>query len=189
MRQLHTPAAAAAYSSSPDRARKQQPTPAAHKGGPKAIVAAKEHWPSQYEEIGRITGQYSIPRKQVFAVVELGATQFKVSPGDLLVTEKLRNVDVNDRISIRRVLMLGSCHETIIGRPLVPGASVTAAIEEQFQDAKVLIFKKRRRKNSRRLNGHRQDLTSVRIIDIEGITETPQETSGNVAAQQEARAA
>ena len=78
MRQLHTPAAAAAYSSSPDRARKQQPTPAAHKGGPKAIVAAKEHWPSQYEEIGRITGQYSIPRKQVFAVVELGATQFKV---------------------------------------------------------------------------------------------------------------
>ena len=45
------------------------------------------------------------------------------------MTEKLRNVDVNDKISIRRVLMLGSRHETIIGRPLVPGAFVTAAIE------------------------------------------------------------
>ena len=85
MRQLHTPAAAAAYTSSQDTARKQQPTPAAHKGGPKAIVAAKEHWPSQYEEVGRITGQYSIPRKQVFAVVELGATQFKVLQPPLLI--------------------------------------------------------------------------------------------------------
>ena len=85
MRQLHTPAAAAAYSTSRDSARKQQPTPAAHKGGPKAIVAAKEHWPSQYEEVGRITGQYSIPRKQVFAVVELGATQFKVLHPPLLI--------------------------------------------------------------------------------------------------------
>ena len=79
MRQLHTPAAAAAaYSSSVHGNRKQQPTPAAHKGGPKAIVAAKQQWPSQYQEVGRITGQYSIPRTQVFAVVELGATQFKV---------------------------------------------------------------------------------------------------------------
>ena len=72
------------------------------------------------------------------------------------MSEKLRDVDVNDRVKLGRVLMLGSRHETIIGRPLVPNASVTAVIEEQFQDAKVLIFKKRRRKNSRRLKGHRQ---------------------------------
>ena len=80
----------------------------------------------------------------------------QVSPGDLVVSEKLRDVDVNDRVKLGRVLMLGSRHETIIGRPLVPNASVTAVIEEQFQDAKVLIFHKRRRKNSRRLKGHRQ---------------------------------
>ena len=53
----------------------------------------------------------------------------QVSPGDLVVTEKLRHVDVNEKIKISRVLMLGSRFESIIGRPLVPGACVTAAIE------------------------------------------------------------
>ena len=53
----------------------------------------------------------------------------QVSPGDLVITEKLRHVDVNDKINILRVLMLGSQCETIIGRPLVPGAFVTAAVE------------------------------------------------------------
>ncbi len=53
----------------------------------------------------------------------------QVSPGDLIVTEKLRFVDVNDRVKIQRVFMLGSRYESIIGRPLVPGAFVTAAIE------------------------------------------------------------
>ncbi|CAL5219019.1 g776 [Coccomyxa viridis] len=140
--------------------------------------------------MGRIEGQLSIPRKPVFAVIELGATQYKVSPGDLVVTEKLRYVDVNQQIKISRVLMLGSRYESVIGRPLVPGAYVTAAIEEQFQDAKVLIFKKRRRKNSRRLTGHRQDLTSVRIIDIAGIEAEPTlKLSDTTTVQQEAKAA
>ena len=80
------------------------------------------------------------------------------------MSEKLRDVDVNDRVKLGRVLMLGSRHETIIGRPLIPNASVTAVIEEQFQDAKVLIFKKRRRKNSRRLKGHRQ--VTSRCLDV-----------------------
>lgn len=53
----------------------------------------------------------------------------QVSPGDLIVTEKLGDIDVNDKIRIQRVLMLGSRYESIIGRPLVPGAYVTAAIE------------------------------------------------------------
>ncbi len=53
----------------------------------------------------------------------------QVSPGDLVVSEKLRDVDVNDRVALGRVLLLGSCHETVIGRPLVPRASVTAVIE------------------------------------------------------------
>lgn len=57
----------------------------------------------------------------------------QVSPGDLVVTEKLRYVDVNQQIKISRVLMLGSRYESIIGRPLVPGAYVTAAIEVRHQ--------------------------------------------------------
>lgn len=115
-----------------------------------------------------------------------------MSPGDVVVTEKIQGVDVNDKVKLDRVLMLGSRDETIIGRPLVPQATVSAVVEvclsyhncsryegllliggtfhwifcvmslldvhvqEQFQDAKVLIFKKRRRKNSRNLKGHRQ---------------------------------
>jgi large subunit ribosomal protein L21 len=107
----------------------------------------------------------------VFAVVEVGGTQFKVTPDDVIITEKLAGVDVNDTLALQRVLLLGSQAETIIGRPYVPGASVVAAVEEQFLDGKVLIFHKRRRKNSRRLKGHRQPLTTLRILRVEGIQE------------------
>lgn len=82
--------------------------------------------------IARCTASWlrlQVPRKLAFAVVEVGPTQFKVSQGDIIVTEKLRGVDVNDKISLNRVLMLGSPHETIIGRPFIPAASVTAAVE------------------------------------------------------------
>ena len=53
----------------------------------------------------------------------------QVSPGDAVVSEKIRGVDVNDKIKLQRVLMLGSRYESIIGRPLVPGACVTAIVE------------------------------------------------------------
>ncbi len=66
---------------------------------------------------------------QAFIFSEKTLHLAQVSPGDLVITEKLRHVDVNDKINIQRVLMLGSRFETIIGRPLVPGAVVTAAIE------------------------------------------------------------
>ncbi|KAL0049323.1 hypothetical protein WJX82_011342 [Trebouxia sp. C0006] len=65
----------------------------------------------------------------------------------------------------------------MIGRPCIPGAKVMAVVEEQFLNGKVLIFKKRRRKNSRRLNGHRQELTGLRITDVHGLEAA---ASGNV---------
>ena len=107
--------------------------------------------------------------RPVFAVVEVGGTQYKVTPDDVIITEKLDGVDVNDKIKLQRVLVLGSAEETVIGRPYVPEASVIAAVEEQFLDGKVLIFKKRRRKNSRRTKGHRQPLTTLRILDVHGL--------------------
>jgi len=55
----------------------------------------------------------------------------------------------------------------VLGRPFVPGASVTCVCEEQVRDAKLIVFKKRRRKNSRRTNGHRQQLTALRVIAID----------------------
>lgn len=85
--------------------------------------------PPQYQRSGSIQGRYTVPRKPVFAVVEVGATQFKVSPDDLVYSEKLKGVTVNDKLSLMRVLMLGSETETVIGRPFIPEASVSAAVE------------------------------------------------------------
>lgn len=141
----------------------------------------------QYSFLARTTKSYSVRRKLVFAVVELGPTQFKVTPDDIVYSERLKGVDVGDKVSLNRVLLLGNRETTVIGRPLVPDAYVTAIVEvefglqawcrtfgchrdltgmvrtlprcvmqEQFLNGKVLIFKKRRRKNSRRMNGHRQ---------------------------------
>lgn len=82
-----------------------------------------------YSPAGRITCPYSVPRQPVFAVVELGPTQYKVSPDDLVYTEKLKGVDVNEKISLNRVLLLGTQTQTVIGRPHVPDASVLACVE------------------------------------------------------------
>ncbi|MFS7978896.1 putative ribosomal protein L21 [Helianthus anomalus] len=105
----------------------------------------------------------------VFAVIQIGAHQFKVSNGDCIHTEKLKLCEVNDKIILNKVLMLGSKTQTMIGRPVLPEAAVHAVVEEHALDAKVIIFKKKRRKNYRRTKGHRQELTKLRITDIQGI--------------------
>jgi large subunit ribosomal protein L21 len=137
---------------------------------PAAAFDAAE--PPMYEATGRrLAGAVSPTRARVFAIVEVGGAQHKVTPDDLLVVEKLTGVDVNDVVRLPRVLLLGSAAETLVGRPFVPGAEVLAAVEEQFLDGKVLIFHKRRRKNSRRMQGHRQPLTTLRVLEIVGIAE------------------
>eukprot|EP00262_Sarcandra_glabra_P005233 TRINITY_DN1660_c2_g2_i1.p1 TRINITY_DN1660_c2_g2~~TRINITY_DN1660_c2_g2_i1.p1 ORF type:complete len:268 (-),score=41.92 TRINITY_DN1660_c2_g2_i1:267-1070(-) len=113
------------------------------------------------------------PWEPLFAVVQIGSHQFKVSNGDSIFTERLKFCEVNDKLILNRVLMLGSKTQTIIGRPILPNAAVHAVVEEHALDAKVIIFKKKRRKNYRRTKGHRQELTKLRITDIQGI-EMPQ---------------
>jgi hypothetical protein len=76
-----------------------------------------------------VAEQYTVQPKAVFAVVEVGGTQYKVTPGDVIIVEKLADVDVNDKLQLQRVLLLGSRAETIIGRPYIPAAAVTAAVE------------------------------------------------------------
>ncbi|KAL3627772.1 hypothetical protein CASFOL_029135 [Castilleja foliolosa] len=105
----------------------------------------------------------------VFAVVQIGSHQFKVSNRDSIYVERLKHCDVNDKLILNKVLLLGSQTQTIIGRPILPDAAVHAVVEEHALDAKVIIFKKKRRKNYRRTNGHRQELTKLRITDIRGI--------------------
>jgi len=112
---------------------------------------------------------YLVPPKEVFAVVQIGAHQHKVTTDDVIFIEKLKNADVNDKLLFPQVLLLGSRSATVVGRPVVPRACVIAVVEQQTRDAKVIIFKKRRRKNSRKHAGHRQELTMLRILDIIGV--------------------
>ncbi|KAK9268089.1 hypothetical protein L1049_010528 [Liquidambar formosana] len=116
------------------------------------------------------------PYEPVFAVVQIGSHQFKVSNGDCIFTERLKFCEVNDKLILNKVLLLGSSSQTIIGRPTLPDAAVHAVVEEHALDAKVIIFKKKRRKNYRRTKGHRQELTKLRITDIQGI-EKPENTA------------
>ncbi|XP_060193453.1 large ribosomal subunit protein bL21m [Lycium barbarum] len=109
------------------------------------------------------------PYEPVFAVIQIGSYQFKVSNGDSIFTEKLKFCEVNDKLILNKVMLLGSKTQTIIGRPILPDAAVHAVVEEHALDAKVLIFKKKRRKNYRRTRGHRQELTKLRITDIQGV--------------------
>ena len=131
--------------------------------------------PPYFEVIGRLQGKKpdspdpSIS-PAVFAVVDFGGTQHKACPGDLLFADGWLDgrVDINDVVRFTRVLAVGSPTKTRVGRPALPGVSVTAAVEEMVLDAKQLHFVKRRRKASRRLKGHRQPLTALRVLSVEG---------------------
>ncbi|KAI4296745.1 hypothetical protein L6164_036673 [Bauhinia variegata] len=125
------------------------------------------------------------PYKPAFAVVQIGSHQFKVSNGDSFFTERLKFCDVNDKLILNKVLLLGSNTQTIIGRPIVRNAAVHAVVEEHALDAKVIIFKKKRRKNYRRTKGHRQELTKLRITDIKGIKapQLPKADKPSIAAE------
>lgn len=138
---------------------------------PLTVDAIQEAAEIGYKVVGRVKPEEfgRIKPPKAFAVVQVGSHQFKISPGDCIYTEKLKYADVNDKLCLEKVLLLGSRSQTIIGRPVVPKAFVHAVVEEQALDAKVIIFKKKRRKNYRRTNGHRQELTRLRILDIRGL--------------------
>jgi large subunit ribosomal protein L21 len=85
----------------------------------------------------------------------------------VLTIEKLEG-DAGSHVEFTEVLMIGGAGEPKVGKPLIAGAKVVAELVEQTRGPKLIAFKKRRRKNSRRKKGHRQDLTTVRIKDIIG---------------------
>ena len=101
----------------------------------------------------------------MFAVIKTGGKQYRVAADQTLEVEKLAG-NAGDTIVFDNVLMVAGDGEPVVGAPIVEGASVAGEIVEQKRGPKIIIFKKRRRKNSRRKNGHRQDLTLVRITDI-----------------------
>ena len=101
----------------------------------------------------------------MFAVIRMGGKQYRVAENDVIRVEKL-DAEAGSEVVFDQVLMVGGEGEAKVGAPLVEGASVTAELVEQMRDRKVIIFKKRRRQNSRRKNGHRQYLSVVRIKSI-----------------------
>jgi large subunit ribosomal protein L21 len=102
----------------------------------------------------------------MFAVIKTGGKQYKVATGDVLEIERLPG-EAGGSIEFNEVLAVGGeGAATKLGQPLVAGAKVTAELVEQTRGPKLIVFKKRRRQNSRRKNGHRQDLTLVKITDI-----------------------
>ena len=101
----------------------------------------------------------------MFAVIKTGGKQYKVAAEDTITVMTLAG-EPGDKVTFDTVLMLVDGEATTVGAPLVAGATVSAEIVEQARGPKVIAFKKRRRKNSKRKRGHRQDLTIVRITGI-----------------------
>jgi len=101
----------------------------------------------------------------MFAVIKTGGKQYRVAANDLLKVEKVAG-SAGDIVEFAEVLMVGVGAEATIGSPVVGGALVTAEVVEQGRARKVIAFKKRRRQNSKRTRGHRQELTTIRISEI-----------------------
>ena len=99
-----------------------------------------------------------------FAVIQTGGKQYKVKASDILKIERLK--DVKDKIEFNDVLAYGDDNNLEVGAPFVKGAKVEAQLVKNGKNRTVLVFKKRRRQNSRRKNGHRQQYSLIKISKI-----------------------
>jgi large subunit ribosomal protein L21 len=103
-----------------------------------------------------------------FAVIQTGGKQYKVKASDILKIEKLSDIKDDKKIEFSNILACGDENSFEVGSPTVSGAKVEAELIKNGKNRTVLIFKKRRRKNSRRKNGHRQQYSLIQIKKIFG---------------------
>ena len=101
-----------------------------------------------------------------YAVIKTGGKQYKVKAGEILKIEKLQDSKPNSKVEFSEILAYGDDKSIEIGAPTVSGAKVEAEFIENNKNRTILIFKKRRRHNSRRKNGHRQEFSKIRINKI-----------------------
>ena len=101
----------------------------------------------------------------MYAVIKTGGKQYKVSKDDVISIEKLSD-DAGKKIKLTDVLIISDKGKPIIGDPLIKGASVEAEIVDHAKNAKVTVFKKKRRHNYRRKKGHKQNITNIKILSI-----------------------
>lgn len=121
----------------------------------------------------------------MFAVVKTGGKQYRVSPGDVVLVEKIEG-EAGQAINLEEVLMYGEEGNVTLGAPCVAQAQVCATIREQTRGDKVLVFKKRRRQGYRRTAGHRQDLT---VLKIDALMVGGKTLAGEASAVKPAKAA
>ena len=114
----------------------------------------------------------------MYAVIQTGGKQYKVAANDVIVVEKLP-ASTGSTVSFDHVLMVGDGEQRTIGTPVVAGALVTATVLDQTKGDKIIVFKKKRRKNYRRKKGHRQLETVLRIAGIftDGAKPEPQKAA------------
>ena len=101
----------------------------------------------------------------MFAVIRTGGKQYRVAPNDIIEIEKIAGKP-GDIVELGEVILLGGDGGPKTGSPTIAGALVAAEVIEQKRGEKIIVFKKKRRKNYRRKNGHRQSLTALRITEI-----------------------
>jgi len=101
-----------------------------------------------------------------YAIIQTGGKQYKVKAGEILKIEKLEDSKIETKIEFKEILAYGDDKNIEVGSPTVEGAKVEADLVENGKNRTILIFKKRRRQNSRRKNGHRQQYSLIRINKI-----------------------
>ena len=101
-----------------------------------------------------------------FAVIQTGGKQYKVKTGEIIKIERLENSKPESKVEFKEILAYGDEKNLELGMPIISGAKVEADLLKNGKNRTVVIFKKRRRKNSRRKNGHRQQFSLIRINKI-----------------------
>ena len=101
-----------------------------------------------------------------YAIIQTGGKQYKVKTGEIIKIERLENSKPESKVEFKEILAYGDEKNLELGMPIIPGAKVEADLLKNGKNRTVLIFKKRRRKNSRRKNGHRQQFSVIRINKI-----------------------
>ena len=101
-----------------------------------------------------------------FAIIQTGGKQYKVKASDILKIEKIKDSKPESKIEFNEILAYGDDNNLEVGSPLVKGAKVEAELLKNSKNRTILIFKKRRRQNSRRKNGHRQEYSLIKIKKI-----------------------
>ncbi|MQL89599.1 hypothetical protein Taro_022178 [Colocasia esculenta] len=164
------PLRAAASSEMPARG---LPAPAA---AAESLQAIEEADPEPVEaQIASAVASETPKGEEVFAVVMIGSRQYIVFPGRYIYTQRLKGANVDDKIILNKVLLVGTKKNVYIGEPIVPNAVVHAVVEEQGLDPKVIIFKYKKKKHYRRTIGHRQPNTRIRVTGVTGYQDAPAE--------------